>query len=125
MAALILVVDDDFHITDQVSALLEAAGYSVAVAADGEEALRAVKKQVPALILLDIMLPRLDGYQVLESLRSDPKTKGIPVVVLSAKDVVSDVEKAYDRGATDYLAKPYHADRLLMKVKRHLGAVPK
>ena len=117
----ILVVDDDFHITDQLEALLNVNGYTPVVAADGETALKLAAKEVPALILLDLMLPRMDGYAVLEVLRSIPATQKVPVLIMSSKDVVSDVEKAYNKGATDYLHKPIKTDRLLMKMNKYLN----
>jgi len=117
---LILVVDDDFHITDLLEGLLRSNGYETRTASDGEMALTALEGDLPALILLDLMLPKKDGYLVLDAIRRDPRTKTIPVLVISAKDMVSDVDNAFVRGATEFLIKPLHTDRLLAKIKKHI-----
>ena len=123
---LILVVDDDFHITDLLEGLLRSQGFEVRVASDGDQALDALADgRLPALVLLDLMLPKKDGFVVLDSMRRDPRTKAIPVLVVSARDLVGDVDKAFAKGATEFLIKPLHTDRLLAKIRKHLGGDPR
>lgn len=117
----ILVVDDDFHVTEVLEFLLRSEGFTPVCAADGEEALLCLKRHLPALVLLDIMLPNLGGFGVLEALRADPRTKTVPVIVLSAKDLVAEVETAFEKGANDYVHKPFTPDRLMVKIRKHLG----
>ena len=118
----VLVVDDDLHVVDILESVLRTNGFDPISAADGEEALQLVKEKKPDLILLDLMLPRLDGYGVLEALRSDPGIGPVPIIiVVSARTFVADVEKAFDKGANDYLSKPFQTDRLLAKIKKHLS----
>ena len=121
---LILVVDDDFHITDLLEGLLRSKGYRTRTASDGQMALLALADgELPALILLDLMLPKKDGFIVLDSIRRDPRTKAIPVFIVSARDLISDVDKAFATGASEFLIKPLHTDRLLSKIEKHLGKI--
>lgn len=120
-APLVFVVDDDFHITDLLEGLLRSNGFSTQTASDGDQALSLLSTAVPDLILLDLMLPKKDGFLILDAIRRDPRTKHVPVFVISARDVVSDVDTAFSKGATEYLIKPIHTDRLLAKIRKHLG----
>lgn len=117
----ILVVDDDHHITDLIGGFLRLNGYRAQVASDGDQALQAVAEELPDLILLDLMLPKKDGFVVLEALRRDSRTKAVPVFIISAKDVVSDVDSAFAKGADEFIIKPVNTERLLAKIKKHLA----
>jgi len=117
MAATILVVDDEPSIVKLVTATLESRGYEVIPAYDGEEALIKVKYHTPDLIILDIMMPHMDGREMRRRLLADPETKDIPVIHLSA---VGDFEKqlnAVEGGITDYVTKPFTPSDLADRVK--------
>ena len=116
----ILVVDDDAKIVRLVRTYLERAGYRVVEAADGPSALAAVTREQPALIVLDIMLPEIDGLSVLRALRRTSRT---PVIVLSARGTVGDRIEGLEVGADDYLAKPFSPAELVVRVGRVLDRV--
>lgn len=112
----ILVVDDEPDISKLIKARMESAGYSVFTAFDGAEALKAVKENMPDLILLDVMLPKMDGYQVCRLLKFDEKSKHIPIIMLTARAGESDKEKSVEAGADAYLTKPFQTEELLSKI---------
>lgn len=101
----LMVVDDDRFITKVYSIKLTHEGYDVILAYNGEEALEKAKKDKPGLILLDLIMPRMDGFETLERLKKDPKLKKIPVLVLSNLGQETDIERAMELGAEDYLVK--------------------
>lgn len=112
----ILVVDDERDISRLIKARVESAGYSVITAFDGAEALKAVKEQKPDLVLLDVMLPKIDGYQVCRLIKFDEKYRSIPVIMLTARAGDSDKEKAMEAGADGYLTKPFQPEELFLLV---------
>jgi DNA-binding response OmpR family regulator len=114
---LIVCADDDEDILSLVSLRLERAGFRVIKAVDGEAALEAVRAHKPILAVLDVMMPRRTGYEVLASLRADQAYAGLKVILLSARVQESDVERGIDAGADAYLAKPFKAGELLAKVQ--------
>lgn len=114
----ILVVDDEPDIAKLIQLYLEKEGYSVIKAFDGEEALRIARKEKPDLITLDIMMEKMDGFEVLHCLKEDPVTEPIPVVILS---IVSGEHKGYRLGASDYLPKPINPERLTKVIRNLLG----
>jgi DNA-binding response OmpR family regulator len=114
---LIVCADDDEDILSLVSLRLERAGFRVIEAVDGEAALEAVRAHKPILAVLDVMMPRRTGYEVLASLRADQAYAGLKVILLSARVQESDVERGIDAGADAYLAKPFKAGELLAKVQ--------
>jgi DNA-binding response OmpR family regulator len=120
-APLVLVADDDEDILGLVSFRLERSGYEVAAAKDGEEALRLARKLSPALVVLDVMMPRLDGYEVARRLREDEATRGIPVILLTALAQEADVARGFESGADDYLRKPFSPQELAARVQAVLG----
>ena len=101
----ILLADDDENLVEMYSERLKLSGYKVTITRNGEEALQAVEKDRPDIILLDVMMPKLDGYGALSALKSDPKTKDIPVVMLSALIQDLNMKKASELGADEYLVK--------------------
>ena len=101
----LMVVDDDRFITKVYSIKLTHEGYDVILAYNGEEALKKAKEEKPKLILLDLIMPRMDGFETLEKLKKDPKLKKIPVIVLSNLGQETDIERAKELGAEDYLVK--------------------
>ena len=118
MAKTILVVDDERHIVRLVQVNLERAGYEVTTAYDGVEALEAVNVELPDMIILDVMMPRMDGFEALKKLRADDKTKDIPVIMLTAKAQDADIFKGWSSGVDSYLTKPFNPRELLAFVDR-------
>jgi DNA-binding response OmpR family regulator len=117
--AKILIVDDEPDILLMLRINLEAEGYETALAADGETALRRIADEDPDAILLDVMMPVMDGWSVLEALSS--RTDAPRVIVLSAKTAGRDVRRALDLGAAEYLTKPFEPESLLATIERVLG----
>lgn len=108
----ILVVDDDQNIRRLVSFNLAQANHEILIAKDGEEGYKMAVKEVPDLILLDIMMPILNGYETCAKLKNDPITKDIPVFMLSAKGQMTDLDDAFNVGADDYITKPFDVEKL-------------
>jgi len=115
--ASVLLVDDHEQNLELLQAYLEELGCSTSMARDGAEAVEAVEKNPPDLVLLDVMMPKLSGYQVCEKIKSDPDTRDIPVIMVTALGEISDVERAVDVGADDFLTKPVHQLELVTRVK--------
>ncbi|OFX14782.1 MAG: two-component system response regulator [Armatimonadetes bacterium RBG_16_58_9] len=118
MAKKILAVDDEKHIVRLVQVNLERAGYEVVTANDGKEALEKVASENPDLVVLDVMMPYMDGFEVLQNLRRSPATRDIPVIMLTAKAQDADVFKGWQSGVDCYLTKPFNPMELLSFVKR-------
>lgn len=118
MARKILVVDDERHIVRLVEVNLTRAGYEVETAYDGVEALEKVAEDLPDMIILDVMMPRMDGFEVLKKLQSDAKYKDIPVIMLTAKAQDADIFKGWQSGVSSYLTKPFNPKELLVFVER-------
>ena len=117
----VLICDDDPVILRLLQVNLELEGYEVLLAHHGENALEVAHAEHPDLIILDIMMPRLDGYQTCERLKSDDSTKEIPVVFLSAKAQQSDIEKGRTFGVSEYVTKPFDPNDLVDVVERVLA----
>jgi len=117
MSAKILLADDDPAVCQFVDVILRQAGYSVVRAADGVEAMERVRQSPPDLILLDVLMPRRDGLEVLRSLRQNPETSQIPVIMLTEKGQVEDRVKGLEWGADDYVPKPFVAQELLVRIR--------
>lgn len=118
---LVVCADDDEDILSLVTLRLERAGYEVAKAIDGDQALETVRARRPALAILDVMMPKRTGYEVLAEVRGDPSLAGLKVILLSARVQEADVERGLDAGADAYLAKPFKAPELVAKVQELLG----
>ncbi len=116
----ILVVDDEPEAVELVEFNLKQAGYSVVTAADGAEALNKARATQPSLIVLDLMLPEVDGLEVCKMLRRDPATTGIPIVMLTAKAAEIDRVLGLELGADDYVTKPFSPRELVLRVKKLL-----
>ena len=117
----LLLVDDEPSITKVVRKQLEVAGFEVAVAMDGLAALAAVQAQPPQLILLDVMLPKMNGHEVCKTLRADPQTNAIPIIMLSANARPQDQQQGLQQGASAYMTKPFQLDVLLEKIRELIG----
>lgn len=116
----ILICDDDPLLVDLLSFRLGARGYEVEVASDGGEAMRRVSEAAPDAIVLDAMMPVLDGYEVLRRIRETPGTASIPVVMLTARRGEQDVLSALQLGANDYIVKPFIPEELVARLRRLL-----
>ncbi len=117
----ILVVDDEPDVASLLTLLLKSQGYNVIAAGDGQEALELARDQSPDLILLDIMLPRLDGYKVARMLKFDENFSHIPIIMLTAKIQEKDKETGLEMGANAYVTKPFDTEELLKKIKDTLA----
>jgi two-component system alkaline phosphatase synthesis response regulator PhoP/two-component system response regulator VicR len=118
LAKKILAVDDERHIVRLIQVNLERAGYQVVTAFDGTEGLKKVESEKPDLIVLDVMMPRMDGFEVLKRLQANPETRGIPVIMLTAKAQDTDVFRGWSSGVSAYLTKPFNPLELITFVKR-------
>ena len=116
----ILVVDDEINITQILEFSIGAEGYEVITAANGEEAIDKARREQPDLIILDIMMPKIDGYEACRILKANPLTKGIPVVLLTAKGRDIDKRLGYEVGATDYIIKPFSPNKLVDRIHQLL-----
>ncbi len=119
MPKTILFIEDESSLQKTFSDILGPEGYEITSALDGEIGLRLAKTKNPDLILLDLILPRVHGFEVLKELKTDPKTKEIPVIVLTNLEGIGDVEKALELGATTYLVKArYTLEEVVEKIKK-------
>ncbi|MEX2243884.1 MAG: response regulator [Fimbriimonadaceae bacterium] len=114
----ILVCDDERHIVRLIQVNLERQGWAVVTAYDGKEGLEKVKSEKPDLLVLDVMMPYMDGFEVLKSIRKDPEMEKLPVIMLTAKAQDKDVFEGYHYGADMYLTKPFNPRELVSFVKR-------
>ncbi|MEE8606803.1 MAG: response regulator [Nitrospiraceae bacterium] len=122
MTKTVLVVEDEPNIILSLEFLIKEAGYNMRVALDGEEALKAVAEEVPDLLLLDIMIPKRDGYDVCKTLRANPALKDLRIIMLAARGLKADKEKGLAMGADEYITKPFSTRELTQKLKQHLGS---
>lgn len=120
MSRLILVVEDQADNRQIIRDLLSTLDYELAEAENGVEALAAVAKQKPDLILMDIQMPIMDGYEATRRIKADPATKDIPIIAVTSYALVGDEQKARDSGCDDYVAKPYSPRQLLTKIRQYL-----
>jgi len=121
MAKRILIVDDEVQLVEMVKMRLEAAGYEVISAYDGQDGFEKAKKDKPDLIILDLMLPKMDGYKVCGLLKSDARYSKIPIVMFSARAQDEDVRLGKDLGAEEYVTKPFEPKILLDKIRGLIG----
>ena len=117
----ILVVDDEVDLVETVRFPLEMEGFDVLVSYNGEDALNQARKEKPDLIILDLMLPKLDGYKVCRLLKFDERYKHIPILMLTAKTQEKDKTLGMETGADEYITKPFEMDYLMEKVKAYLN----
>jgi two-component system alkaline phosphatase synthesis response regulator PhoP len=116
----VLIADDNPQGVELLEAYLTGSDYDVAIAADGEETLRKVKQWHPDLILLDIMMPKISGFEVCKRLRGDPEAKDTAIVMITALDQQSDIDRAVDAGTDDFVTKPINKTELLVRVRAAL-----
>ncbi|MBI3450241.1 MAG: response regulator [Acidobacteria bacterium] len=120
----IVVADDDPIVLKFLAALLTDSGYEVTTAEDGEKALQRIREAQPDLVIMDLVMPYHDGFEITRSLRNSPATRQLPIIVLSMKDRESDVLRCFELGADDYIRKPFNALELLARVKKILDRRP-
>ncbi len=117
----ILIVDDALENVQLLGNFFKKEGYEINIAQNGLQALDVVKVMLPDLILLDIMMPELDGYEACKRLKADPKTADIPIIFLTAKVETEDIVKGFKLGAVDYLTKPFQTQEVLVRIETHLS----
>jgi DNA-binding response OmpR family regulator len=117
----VLIADDDVDVLELVAFRLERAGYGVIQARDGEEALNAAVEHRPALAVLDVMMPKMTGYEVVRALREREETRRMPVILLTARVQEADVSRGFEAGADDYIKKPFSPQELRARVEAVLG----
>jgi DNA-binding response OmpR family regulator len=120
--ARILIIDDEPAIAENLAALLAAKGHKAATCLDGAEGVARARKETFDLLLLDVMLPRMSGFDVCKLLRADPKTMKLKIVMVTGLGRMGDVEEAFRAGADDYLIKPFDSERLFKKIEKVLTA---
>lgn len=122
MAFSVLVVEDEANIVDSLSFLMKQAGFLVQIARDGDAAIRVMKSRVPDLVLLDVMLPRRDGYDVCREIRENPAWSDVKIMMLTAKGRALDRHKGMELGADDYMTKPFSTREIVARARQLLGA---
>ncbi|MCC7059739.1 MAG: response regulator [Burkholderiaceae bacterium] len=121
MASRVLIAEDEPHIVESLSFVLQREGYAVTSVLDGEAALHHLRSDAPDLLILDLMLPRVNGFEVLKAAKSDPALKAIPVIILTAKGQAQDRRMAEEIGADGFMTKPF-SNRDIVAQVRHLIA---
>ena len=119
----ILIIDDEQDLVDFVKIRLETNGYQVVSAYNGEEGIVTCVRENPDLVLLDILIPKIDGFKVCQALKKDPSTAGIPIIMLTAKDRTEDIKSAKEAGADGYIIKPFDSATMLLSIKDQLAKV--
>ncbi len=120
MPPLILIIDDAKHNLQVLGNFLKKANYNITAAANGEQALALIDKDLPDLILLDILMPVMNGFELCKKIKEKPEAKDIPVIFLTALSSVEDIVQGFELGASDYITKPFNRTELLVRVKTHL-----
>lgn len=122
MASRILIIDDEPNIVLSLEFLMKREGYEVAVAGDGEGALRAMAERRPDLVILDVMMPKLNGFEVCQRIRAEPALRGVRVLMLTAKGRETEMKKGLELGADAYVTKPFSTKELVAEIRRLLQA---
>jgi two-component system, OmpR family, response regulator MtrA len=117
----ILVADDEEDLRELVTYRLTRSGYQVIGAGDGQEAFELAAERTPDLMVLDVMMPKLDGYELTRRVRAEAALRSIPVILLTARSQESDIDRGFEVGADDYLKKPFNPDELVARVRAVLG----
>jgi DNA-binding response OmpR family regulator len=117
----VLSIEDDLAMGQFLRAVFTSQGFALEVAVDGREGLAFARRQPPDLIILDLLMPYKNGFEVLHELRQDPATRGVPVIFLSSNSREEDIVKALNAGADDFVVKPFRARELVARVRKVLG----
>ena len=125
MSKSILLVEDDPFLIDIYTTKLKESGFGVEVASDGESALRKVKEKEPGLVILDIVLPQLDGWEILRQIKSDPKLKNIKIIILSNLGQKEEVERGVELGAVKYLIKAHYTPSQVVEEIKEIYGLPR
>ncbi len=120
LGEVILIADDNYDNIDLLKNILERGGYEIAFALNGEQVLEMIPKLIPKLILLDIMMPGIDGFETCRQLRENELTRKTPIIFISAKNKPEDIVKGFEIGGTDYITKPFNVHEVLARVRTHL-----
>lgn len=120
MGKRVLVVEDDAQNSYLIGFILERAGYTVRTAGDGEQAIEAVEKELPDLILMDMLLPKMDGYEATKRIKAREDAAGIPVVALTAYSMKGDRERILESGCDGYISKPIDPDTFIAQIETHM-----
>jgi CheY-like chemotaxis protein len=121
----ILIAEDEHDIRELITFTLQFAGYEVVAVKDGQEAVERIPEEMPDMILMDVRMPRMTGYEACRLVKAEEATKDIPLIFLSAKGQDAEVEEGLDAGATEYLLKPFAPNELIDKIKEVMGRVGK
>ncbi len=121
----VLIIDDEKLIVKATELVIRLSGYNVISSFDGVEGLKTAREKKPDLILLDIMMPGIDGWSVLKELKSDPATQQIPVIIFTAKEYIRGKESSLSAGAVDYITKPFETSELLQAIHKHISLTDK
>jgi DNA-binding response OmpR family regulator len=116
----ILIVDDEPNIVMTLEYAFKKKGFDIFIARDGDEAIEMIQSFQPDLVLLDIMMPKVDGFEVLEFVKSDERFNTIKVIFMSAKNKLTDIEKGIEMGASDYITKPFSVKKVIKKIEHIL-----
>lgn len=122
MSPRVLIVDDEPNIVISLEFLLKREGFAVSVARDGEDGLAAIRADPPQLAILDVMMPKLDGFAVLEAVRADPALAGVRILMLTAKGRAAEQKKGLELGADAYMSKPFSTHELIARVRALLAS---
>ncbi|MFA5857991.1 MAG: response regulator [Elusimicrobiota bacterium] len=121
MAKKVLVADDDQNISDLLKIALEGYGYDVTIARDGAQAIKKAIEIKPDVLILDIMMPKADGCEVLKVVKSMPDLQKVGIIMLTSKNLIKDIETTFSLGADNYVTKPFQIDRLVAKIEKLCG----
>ena len=116
----IVMIEDEEEMVRLLKIELSSEGYDVSTAYGGKVGLELIQQTKPVLVILDVMLPEMDGFDLLKKIKTDPATKDIPVFMLTAKGLDEDIQRGLSLGADDYISKPFHPDLLLKRIKNFL-----
>ncbi len=117
----ILIAEDEPQIANLVKFKLEKSGFQVLWGENGKQALELINEHKPDLVILDVMMPIMDGFEVLRAMKAEPETENIPVIMLTAKSMEEDILKGFESGAVDYMVKPFSVSELAARVKTNLA----
>lgn len=118
----VLIVDDNPQNAELLDAHLDDTGYQTRIATNGEDAVRIAREWLPQVVLLDVMMPKVSGFEVCKTLRADPETRGLGVLMITALDQPTDIERAVDVGTDDFVTRPINKTELLLRVRALLVA---
>jgi len=120
----ILIIDDEPELAQLISIFLGTAGFEVLSTYDGRQALEMLEQLPPDLVICDMIMPVMDGVATIQAIRANPRMRSIPIIMLSARGQVRDIERALSAGANDYITKPFHSTEIVATVKKNLKEQP-